>query len=141
MPKKFHCLSFLRMCYADQYLQKQLTGVEFYGIIISDFNIQQIPFNKMINESIKEGDTPVEELVLYDGFLGMTEYKEEFDIIELCFDDYVNNTTIEGLYTLKSIYKLLRDREVDMPIIDLIYDIIYKDRDPRDLAKFLIEKD
>ena len=56
-------------------------------------------------------------------------------------DDYINNTTIEGLYTLKSIYKLLRDREVDMPIIDLIYDIIYKDRDPRDLAKFLIEKD
>ena len=56
-------------------------------------------------------------------------------------DNYVNNTTIEGLYTLKSIYKLLRDREVDMPIIDLIYDIIYKDRDPKDLAKFLIEKD
>ena len=56
-------------------------------------------------------------------------------------DDYMNNTTIEGLYTLKSIYKLLRDREVDMPIIDLIYDIIYKDRDPKDLAKFLIEKD
>ena len=25
-------------------------------------------------------------------------------------DDYMNNTTIEGLYTLKSIYKLLRDR-------------------------------
>ena len=24
---------------------------------------------------------------------------------------------------------------------DLVYDIIYKDRDPRDLAKFLIEKD
>ena len=56
-------------------------------------------------------------------------------------DDYINNTTIEGLYTLKSIYKLLRDREVDMPIIDLVYDIIYKDRTPNDLAKFLIEKD
>ena len=56
-------------------------------------------------------------------------------------DDYVNNTTIEGLYTLKSIYKLLRDKRVDMPIIDLIYDIIYKDRDIGDLVKFLIEKD
>lgn len=56
-------------------------------------------------------------------------------------DDYINNTTIEGLYTLKSIYKLLRDRKVDMPIIDLVYDIIYKDREPKDLAKFLIEKD
>jgi len=56
-------------------------------------------------------------------------------------NEYINTTTIEGLYTLKSIYKLLRDREVDMPIIDLVYDIIYKDRDPRDLAKFLIEKD
>lgn len=56
-------------------------------------------------------------------------------------DDYMNNTTIEGLYTLKSIYKLLRDTDVDMPIIDLIYDIIYKDRDVNDLVRFLIEKD
>lgn len=53
---------------------------------------------------------------------------------------YMNNTTIEGLYTLKSIYKLLGDKKVDMPIIDLIYDIIYNDVDPKKLVTFLIEK-
>ena len=37
-------------------------------------------------------------------------------------DEYVANTTIEGLYTLKSIYKLLDNKKVNMPIINLIYD-------------------
>lgn len=56
-------------------------------------------------------------------------------------EEYMNNTTIEGLYTLKSIYQLLGDRQVDMPIIDLIYDIIYRGTDPKKLVTFLIEKE
>lgn len=56
-------------------------------------------------------------------------------------DNYINTTTIEGLYTLKSIYKLLRRKKVKMPIIDLIYNIIFKNTDPSELAKFLIEKE
>ena len=56
-------------------------------------------------------------------------------------NEYENNTTIEGLYTLQSIYKLLKDKKVEMPIIDLIYDIIYEGKDPKSLATFLIEKD
>lgn len=56
-------------------------------------------------------------------------------------NDYINNTTIEGLYTLKSIRKLLKDRKVKLPIINLIYDIIYKNRDANDLVKFLIDKE
>ena len=56
-------------------------------------------------------------------------------------DEYINNTTIEGLYTLKSIYKLLRRKKVKMPIIDLIYNIIFKNTDPDELTKFLIEKE
>lgn len=56
-------------------------------------------------------------------------------------EEYINNTTIEGLYTLKSIHKLLRKKKVKMPIIDLIYNIIFKDTDPEKLAKFLIEKE
>lgn len=55
-------------------------------------------------------------------------------------NEYINTTTIEGLYTLKSIHKLLRNKEVDMPIIDLIYDIIYNDANPLELITFLIEK-
>ncbi len=55
-------------------------------------------------------------------------------------DEYINTTTIEGLYTLKSIHKLLRNKEVDMPIINLIYDIIYNGANPLELITFLIEK-
>ena len=55
--------------------------------------------------------------------------------------DYMENTTIEGIYTLKSIYKLIKNKHVDMPIIDLIYDIIYKDVKPQELANFLRNKD
>lgn len=54
--------------------------------------------------------------------------------------DYIDNTTIEGLYTLKSIHKLLHNKKVDIPIIDLIYDIVFNDVDPDELKTFLIEK-
>ncbi len=56
-------------------------------------------------------------------------------------NDYMNKTTIEGLYTLNSIYKLLKDKKVEMPIIDLIYDIIYEGENPKKLARFLVDKD
>lgn len=65
--------------------------------------------------------------------IGSNTPKEELE-------EYMMNTTIEGLYTLKSIYKLLGDKKVDMPIIDLIYDIIYNNADPKKLVTFLIEK-
>lgn len=56
-------------------------------------------------------------------------------------DNYINTTTIEGLYTLKSIHKLLKRKKVKMPIIDLIYDIIFNNTNPNELTKFLIEKE
>ena len=56
-------------------------------------------------------------------------------------EDYKCSTTIEGLYTLKSIYQLTKDKNVDMPIIDLIFDIVENGKDPETLKQFLIEKD
>ncbi len=53
---------------------------------------------------------------------------------------YLENTTVEGYYTLKSIYTLLHKKKIKLPIIDLIYDIVMKDDDPSKLAQFLIEK-
>ncbi len=55
-------------------------------------------------------------------------------------DEYMKNTTIEGLYTLKSIHKLIKNKHVNMPIINLMYDIIFNDTDPSKLLDFLIEK-
>lgn len=54
--------------------------------------------------------------------------------------EFIDNTTIEGLYTLKSIHKLLHNKKVNIPIIDLIYDIVFNNVSPNELKKFLIEK-
>lgn len=66
--------------------------------------------------------------------IGEGKSKEEID-------NYINNTTIEGLYTLKSIKKLLKNKKIKMPIIDLIYDIIINEKDPSILKDFLITKE
>ena len=55
-------------------------------------------------------------------------------------DEYIKNTTIEGLYTLKSINELVKDKDVEMPIINLIEKIIYEGKSPKELIRFLIEK-
>lgn len=54
---------------------------------------------------------------------------------------YRTATTIEGLYTLKSVYKLLRNKKVSIPIINLIYNIVYKNVDTHKLLSFLMEKE
>jgi glycerol-3-phosphate dehydrogenase (NAD(P)+) len=56
-------------------------------------------------------------------------------------NNYVKNTTIEGLYTLKSIYKLLKNKQVDMPIIDIMYRIIVNNEDTSLLTEFLMTKE
>lgn len=53
---------------------------------------------------------------------------------------YLKETTVEGFYTLESIYKLLKDRKVSIPIIDLIYDIAVEGKNPKELLTFLVEK-
>ena len=55
-------------------------------------------------------------------------------------DKYLANTTVEGYYTLESIYQLLKDKEVTIPIIDLIYEIAVQGKDPELLLAFLVFK-
>ena len=52
-------------------------------------------------------------------------------------DEYINNTTIEGLYTLKSIYDLIHSKKIKMPIINIIYDIVYNHKDTKLLEDYL----
>lgn len=54
--------------------------------------------------------------------------------------EYIKNTTIEGLYTLDSINQLIKERKIDVPIINLVYDIIYNNESPTELLNFLIQK-
>ena len=55
-------------------------------------------------------------------------------------EKYLKENTVEGLYTVKSIYKLLKDKKASVPIIDLIYDICMKKESPETLFTFLVEK-
>lgn len=60
------------------------------------------------------------------------ERKEKKEI-----ESYINNTTIEGLYTLTSIHDMIIKKGLKMPIIDLIYDIIYNNKDITLLLDYL----
>ena len=55
--------------------------------------------------------------------------------------EYLNNYTVEGYYTLKSIYKLIKKKKIDMPLINIIYKIVIKESNPNILTEFLIKKD
>ena len=66
--------------------------------------------------------------------LGEKRSKEEIK-------EFLANTTVEGFYTLESIYKLLKDKKVSIPIIDLIYDIAVEGKNPETLLTFLVEKE
>ena len=53
---------------------------------------------------------------------------------------HLKQNTVEGYYTLKSIYKLIKNKKIKMPIIDLIYKIVMNDEDPSLLISFLVNK-
>ena len=55
--------------------------------------------------------------------------------------EYLANTTVEGYYTLESIYDLLKDKSISIPVIDLIYDIVVNGENPEKLLTFLVEKE
>jgi len=56
-------------------------------------------------------------------------------------DEYLKNNTVEGYYTLNSVYKMLRKKGIEIPLITLIHNIVCNNQDPNDLASFLINKD
>ena len=55
-------------------------------------------------------------------------------------DNYLKETTVEGMYTLQSIHKLVKKKNVKMPIINWIYNIINGKKDKEEILSFLIEK-
>lgn len=65
--------------------------------------------------------------------IGNTKNKEKID-------KYLKNNTVEGYYTLNSVYKLLQKKGIEIPLITLINNIVCNNQDPSDLAEFLIKK-
>ena len=68
----------------------------------------------------------------YGVLLGKNDMKEALN--------YINETTVEGYYTLNSIYSLPHKKKVKMPVIDIIYDIVINGNDPKILVDFLMKK-
>jgi len=65
--------------------------------------------------------------------IGSTKNKEDID-------NYLKNNTVEGYYTLNSIYEMLQKKGIEIPLITLIYNIVCNNQNPSDLATFLINK-
>ena len=63
--------------------------------------------------------------------IGSSASKEEID-------KYKNEITVEGLYTLKSIYKLINNKKIYIPTINIIYDIVFKDENKNKLIEHLM---
>lgn len=70
----------------------------------------------------------------YGKLIGSGASKEELD-------SYLNKNTVEGVYTLKSIYGLIKKKKVKMPFIDFIYSIVFEDVDVNNIIPFLKNKD
>lgn len=54
--------------------------------------------------------------------------------------EYLNTHTVEGYYTLDTIYHLLKNKNIKIKLFNLIYNIVYNYENPDKLATFLITK-
>lgn len=55
-------------------------------------------------------------------------------------NNYKNTTTIEGLSTSKAIYHLAKEKNINLPITTIIYNILYQNEDYTSLIKYLEKK-
>ena len=53
---------------------------------------------------------------------------------------YLEDNTVEGVNTLNSLYPILKRKRVKCPIINVLYDILYNDKNPQELTKIIIKK-
>lgn len=55
-------------------------------------------------------------------------------------EEFLKENTTEGYNTLFSIKELTKNRKINMPIINIIYDIVINNKNPELLSEFLISK-
>ncbi|MGN1379446.1 MAG: NAD(P)H-dependent glycerol-3-phosphate dehydrogenase [Bacilli bacterium] len=65
--------------------------------------------------------------------IGKTKDKKEME-------KYLENNTVEGLNTLKTVLILLKRKNINIPLINIINDIVNFKKEPESLAEFLINK-
>lgn len=47
--------------------------------------------------------------------------------------EYLENNTVEGFYTLLSIYKMITTNQISSPLIEKLYQVIFEDKKKEDL--------
>ena len=52
--------------------------------------------------------------------------------------DYLENNTVEGYYTLIAIYSLIKEKSINSPLIELLYQILFHEKTKEELFKVLI---
>ena len=55
----------------------------------------------------------------------------------LIVEPKVNNNTVEGYTTLQTLYKILKRKNVNSTLINILYDIVYNMDDPNNLLDYL----
>lgn len=52
--------------------------------------------------------------------------------------EYLNNNTVEGYYTLISIYSLIKEKNINAPLINTIYQILFQEKNKEEIFNVLI---
>jgi len=76
--------------------------------------------------------SPTSRNYTYGKFIGEGKLKKA--------QEYAESTTVEGLYTLKSIKELIKKEHIKMEVVYLISDIIMNKKDKEEMLSFLISK-
>ena len=109
------------------------------SVMFEGTDITKIPAHKIVSMGmahVPEGRRVFAELSVYENLkMGAYTRKDKKEI-----DEYLNKNTTEGYYALLSIHKLVKNKKIDMPIINIIYDIAIKGDTPHKLPEFLINK-
>lgn len=65
--------------------------------------------------------------------LGLLLATEELETIK----DYIQTNTVEGYHTLISIYSIMQIKKISSPLIECLYDILFKQHDKKELLTIL----
>ena len=54
-------------------------------------------------------------------------------------ENYLSNTTVEGVYTLKAVYNYIKNNNINIELINILYEIIFNKKEKENLLKYLVD--
>lgn len=144
---------------------KDIIGVELCGIlkniiaigsgILNGMNTNPSTIAKYLKDTFLETENIIQKLngnsktvLMYAGFgdfilTTTNEKSRNFTFGKLIgeekdFNNYMNNNTIEGLENLDEIHNLLKYKNIDSKIINILYEIIYLNKNKKTLIDYLM---